>query len=350
MICTNCGARLPENAGVCNVCGARQPIAQQMNQGMPYQMNGGAMQNPQGFQQNMYQNPNMQGYQQNAYQNPNPQGYQQNAYQNPNMQGYQQNLYPNQQGYQMNPDMGNNSKKKINPIVWIVLAVVIVAIAAVAVILLMKDNDKNKAKNDEAVEQWEQTVEDAQNAQNGQNLPGNDGYTGDNGGYTGSTDDNGGYTGTTDDNGGYTGNNSYGTTYSDWEAVSDAFVQNYWFEDFDAMINTFVEPQKENLRQGMLSYGSEEAYWSAMFSDLYDTCGTDINLNYSTTAQYQLSNSELEEIANMLFNDYSYTCYPTDGYYVCLEFYYEGNLGEYSETQYIYTLEINGSWYIMVTG
>lgn len=247
-----------------------------------------------------------------------------------NPQGFQQNLYPNQQGYQMTPDMGNNSKKKINPIVWIVLAVVIVAIAAVAVILLMKDNDKNKAKNDEAVEQWEQTVEDAQNAQNGQNLPGNDGYTGDNGGYT--------------------GNNSYGTTYSDWEAVSDAFVQNYWFEDFDAMINTFVEPQKENLRQGMQSYGSEEAYWSAMFSDLYDTCGTDINLNYSTTAQYQLSNSELEEIANMLFNDYSYTCYPTDGYYVCLEFYYEGNLGEYSETQYIYTLEINGSWYIMVTG
>lgn len=317
MICTKCGAQIPDNSGFCNVCGASFQVAQQMNQGMQYQMNGGAMQNPQGYQQNAYQN--LQGYQQNAYQNP---------------QGYQQNVYPNQQGYQMNPNMGN-VKKKINPVVWIVLAVVLIAIAVVAVILMVKCEDKKDAERDAAVNQWNQTVQDAQNAQNGQDAF-------DNGGYT----DNSGYT----DNGGYTGNNSYGTTYSDWEAVSDAFVQNYWFEDFDAMINTFVEPQKENLRQGMQSYGSEDAYWSAMFGDLYDTCGTDINLNYSTTAQYQLSSSELEEIANILYSNYYYTCYPTDGYYVCLEFYYEGNLGEYNETQYIYALEINGSWYIMVTG
>lgn len=129
MICTKCGAQLPDNSGFCNVCGASFQVAQQMNQGMPfqqmnqgtqYQMNGGAMQNT----QNMYQSPNMQGYPQNGYQNPNIQGYPQNAYSTP-------------QGYPMNPNMGN-VKKKINPVVWIVLAVVLIASAVVAVILLVK--------------------------------------------------------------------------------------------------------------------------------------------------------------------------------------------------------------------
>ncbi len=315
MFCTKCGAQLPENSDFCNVCGAKQaPVQpmmqngmsiQPMNQEVPYQMNGGTMQSPQGYQPNAYQSP----------------------------QGYQANVYQNPQGYQMNPNMGNNAKKKINPVVWIVLAVVLIVIAVVAVILLIKDNDKKEAGRNDAVNQWGQTVQDAQNAQSGQDVSGNSGYT-NNGGYDYNNNNN-------------SYSNSYATTYSDWEEVTDAFVQNFWFEDFDAMINTFVEPQKENLRQGVLSYGSEEAYWSAMFSDLYDTCGTDINLNYSTTAQYRLGSSELQEIANWLYNNYYYSCNPTDGYYICLDFYYEGNLGQYNETQYMYAIEINGSWYVM---
>ncbi len=323
MFCTKCGAQLPDNSDFCNVCGTKQvavqplvseapvqpmmqtgmPVqpmmqagmpVQPMNQGMMYQMNGGGVQNPQGYQPNAYQNP---------------------------------------QGYQMSPNMGNNAKKKVNPAVWIVLAVILVAAIGVGVYFLVKDQNKKEAERDAAVNQWEQTVQDAQNAQSGQDMSGNSGYT-NNDGYDYNSNNN-------------SYNNSYATTYSDWEAVSDAFVQNYWFEDFDAMVNTFVEPQQDNLRAGMQSYGSEEAYWSAMFSDLYDTCGTDINLNYSTTAEYQLSSSELEEIANVLYNSYYYTCYPTDGYYVCFDFYYEGNLGQYSETEYMYVLEINGSWYVM---